>query len=118
MLLECLKEDFLNCEIKEFKIEVEGFTIEVSYTPTEYDGRYMLHSIYNKFEDWDFSSDPCTVWDRINGFFKFIENIKLSPEMYKAEYINEMNNIGCTWINEDQIDKIIREVMGDDYEIK
>ena len=87
MLLECLKENFINCEIKEFKVEVNGFMFEVTYNPNQSGGSYILHYKYNKFEDWDIAKDPESIWDRINGFFAFIEDIKLSPEMYRDSYI-------------------------------
>lgn len=121
MLLECLKEDFINGEIKEFKIEVNGFKFEVRYDPNaRHYSNYILKYQYNKFEDYDYSSNPEAIWDRINGFFSYVENVKASPEMFMYSFIEERKRLGCPCFpNEiDNLNKVIKEIMGDDYEIK
>ena len=121
MLLECLKEDFIKGDIKEFKIEVNGFTFEVAYHPNApYYCRYTLNYKYNNFNDVDFASSPEQIWDRINGFFSYVEDIKISPEMFKESYILEREHLGCPCFAQEieNLNKVIKEIMGDDYEIE
>lgn len=120
MLLECLKEDFFNREIKEFKVEVEGFKIEVSHYTTNEEHCYKLHCVYNKFHNLDFSTHPEQIWDRINGFFRYVEDVKLCPEMFRDQYIEERKRLGCPCFEKEIVDmnQVIKEIMGDDYEIK
>lgn len=108
--LEQLKPLFQDGTLKEFHLEVEDYRIIVEFDPNARFGvEYHLSFKFREFWDCDQAHNRIDLWEHIERYMSFIEQILEDP----TPYIEKMRK--NYWIEDDMIFETIKEIRGEDY---